>query len=154
MKILTVYYVIGFVSLQVSYYTGLNPSDSTNLHPTIFGLLLLIAGLVMISVFCFNKIYLRNKAVPLVGENISRKNIVGFKTLIGSVFFMASVVLMFTLIQFTRTKSSRAATFPFGPFLSTLTLTSVNCYFAMKSYVREYSALQIKKLKNTYFFRN
>ena len=145
-----VFFSPGFVSLQVSYYSGLKATEGPNIHSMVFTAVTLIAGLMMLSVYCFNKIYLKNKVVHIV-ESTTAKNIVGFKTLIGSVFTLFGSILSFLFVQKALGGSGQVG-LPYGPFLGALLFTVMNFYFAMKKYVRDYTALQIQKKWETFKF--
>ena len=96
----------------------------------------------MIGVYIFNKIQLRKRVVPVQQPRASTQQIVEFKTLISGVICLFLVVIGLLTIQ---TQVSQGEIFPYAPFLICLVCTLINCYFSMKSYIREYSALQIRK---------
>ena len=96
----------------------------------------------MIGVYIFNKIQLRKRLVPVKQSRTSTQQIVEFKTLISGVMCLFLVVIGLLAIQ---TQVSQGEIFPYAPFLICLVCTLINCYFSMKSYIREYSALQIRK---------
>ena len=135
---------LGFVSLQVSFLTGLPASKQINILTIIHAVNISIAIITMISVYFFNKNYLKNRVVEInQPASPTVKNIVGFKTLIFGALpvFLLSV----SLIIFQSLDSIKGTKFPYGPFFTSLVLTFIVFYFSMKSYVREYSALQFKK---------
>ncbi len=96
----------------------------------------------MIGVYIFNKIQLRKRVVPVQQPRTSTQQIVEFKTLISGVICLFLVVIGLLTIQ---AQVSQGEIFPYAPFLICLVCTFIICYFSMKSYIREYSALQIRK---------
>ena len=94
----------------------------------------------MIGVYIFNKIHLRNRSVQQ--PRTSTQHIVEFKTLITGLICIFLTVIGLLAIQ---TQVSQGEIFPYAPFLICLVCTFLNCIFSMKSYIREYSALQIRK---------
>ena len=96
----------------------------------------------MIGVYIFNKIQLRKRVVPVQQPRTSTQQIVEFKTLISGVICLFLVVIGLLTIQ---AQVSQGEIFPYPAFFICLVCTLINCYFSMKSYIREYSALQIRK---------
>ena len=96
----------------------------------------------MIGVYIFNKIQLRKRVVPVQQSRTSTQQIVEFKTLISGLICLFLVIIGILTVQ---TQVSQGEIFPYASFLICLVCTSINCYFSMKSYIREYSALQIRK---------
>ena len=96
----------------------------------------------MIGVYIFNKIQLRKRVVPVQQPRTSTQQIVEFKTLISGVISLFLVVIGILTIQ---AQVFQGEIFPYAPFLICLVCTFIICYFSMKSYIREYSALQIRK---------
>ena len=96
----------------------------------------------MIGVYIFNKIQLRKRVVPVKQSRTSTQQIVEFKTLISGIICLFLVVIGLLAIQ---TQVSQGEIFPYAPFLICLVCALINRYFPMKSYIREYSALQIRK---------
>ena len=97
---------------------------------------------ISVSVQIFNKSYLKDHVASLQQPANGFKSIIDLKTLIGSGVII--LCLMFGILGI-QASTSKEVEFPFGPFIADLVLLIIVCYFSMKNYVKEYTALQLRK---------